>query len=155
VRAILDTNVVISGIFFGGVPQAVLEAWAEGRFELYLTPLIFDECVRTCDRLAETYPGLESNEALATLVGNGTLVADSDETAEITVDPDDDKFMACAKNCAGIVVSGDQHLLDATGWEGVEVLNPRDFLARLSAKSAQPPNDLGFCCTSKDANREA
>jgi predicted nucleic acid-binding protein len=53
VKAILDTNVVISGIFFGGVPRAVLEAWAEGRFELCLSPSIFDEYVRTCDRLAE------------------------------------------------------------------------------------------------------
>jgi putative PIN family toxin of toxin-antitoxin system len=133
VKAILDTNVVISGIFFGGVPQAVLEAWAEGRFELCLSPSIFDEYVRTCDRLAETYPGLEYLEALATLIGNGTLIADSDETARITADPDDDKFMACAKSCAAIVVSGDQHMLDASGWEGVEVLKPKDFLARLSA----------------------
>jgi predicted nucleic acid-binding protein len=94
-----------------------------GKFELCLTPSIFDEYVRTCDRL----------EALATLIGHGTLIADSDDTAETTADPDDDKFMACAKSCAAIVVSGDQHLLDASGWEGVEVLNPRDFLARLSA----------------------
>jgi putative PIN family toxin of toxin-antitoxin system len=133
VKAILDTNVVISGIFFGGVPRAVLEAWAEGRFELCLTPLIFDEYVRTCDRLAETYPGLEYLEALATLIGNGTLIADPDAMAQVTADPDDDKFMAGAKSCAAVVVSGDQHMLDASGWEGVEVLKPRDFLARLSA----------------------
>jgi len=133
VKAILDTNVVISGIFFGGVPRAVLEAWAEGRFELCLTPLIFDEYVRTSDRLAETHPGLEYLEALATLIGNGTLVGDPDAIAQITADPDDDKFMACAKTCAAVVVSGDQHMLDASGWEGVEVLKPKDFLARLRA----------------------
>jgi predicted nucleic acid-binding protein len=55
------------------------------------------------------------------------------DTAEITADPDVAKFMACAKSCAAVVVSGDQHMLDASGWEGVEVLKPRDFLARLSA----------------------
>ena len=132
-KAVLDTNVVISGIFFGGVPRAVLEAWAEGRFELCLSPLIFDEYMRTCDRLAELHPGLEYTEILATLIGNGTLLADPAEMPEVTADPDDDKFMACAKRCGAVVVSGDRHLLDASGWEGVEVLTPRDFLARLSA----------------------
>jgi len=132
VKAILDTNVVISGIFFGGVPQAVLEAWADGKFELCLSPLIFDEYLRTCDRLAESNPGLAHLEVLATLVGNGTLIPDPSEVAEVSADPDDDKFMACARSCEAIVVSGDQHLLDVSGWEGVEVLNPRDFLTRLS-----------------------
>jgi putative PIN family toxin of toxin-antitoxin system len=133
VKAILDTNVVISGIFFGGVPRAVLEAWAERKFELCLSPLIFDEYIRTCERLAETYSGLEYLEVLATLIGNGTLVPDPGEAAGITADPDDDKFMACARSCEAVVVSGDKHLLDASGWEGVEVLNPRDFLALLGA----------------------
>ena len=132
-RAVLDTNVVISGIFFGGVPRDVLKAWAEGRFEICLSPSIFDEYMRTCDRLGESHPDLEYLEVLATLIGNGTLVPDSDPVPPITADPDDDKFMACAHRCGAVVVSGDRHLIDADGWEGVEVLGPRDFLNRLSA----------------------
>jgi uncharacterized protein len=45
VKALLDTNVLISGIFFGGTPRAVLDAWAESRFELLVSPSIFDEYV--------------------------------------------------------------------------------------------------------------
>ena len=37
-RIIVDTNVVMSGIFFGGVPGRILDAWAEGRLELVLSP---------------------------------------------------------------------------------------------------------------------
>jgi len=48
VNVVLDTNVLISGIFFGGVPRAVLDAWAEERFQLLVSPLILDEHVRTC-----------------------------------------------------------------------------------------------------------
>jgi uncharacterized protein len=47
---VLDTNVLISGIFFGGPPRAVLDAWAAGRFELMVSPLIVDEYVRTWQR---------------------------------------------------------------------------------------------------------
>mgnify|MGYP003394196294 CR=1 FL=1 len=132
-RAVLDTNVVISGILFGGVPGAVLEAWAEGKFEVCLSPSIFDEYMRTCDRLGDSHSGLDYLEILTTLIGNGTLVPDSETIPTITADPDDDKFMVCAHRCGAVVVSGDQHVVDADGWEGVEVLSPRDFLTRLSA----------------------
>jgi hypothetical protein len=33
---------------FGGVPRAALDAWVGGRYELVLSPLIFDEYLRTC-----------------------------------------------------------------------------------------------------------
>lgn len=29
-RAVLDTNVVVSGLFFGGPPRDILDAWADG-----------------------------------------------------------------------------------------------------------------------------
>ena len=105
---------MISGIFFGGVPRKVLEAWTEGRFELILTPSIFDEYLATCNRLSVTHPGLEFQEILTTMVGHGTLVPDPSPAETITADPDDDKFMACAQGSGAIVVSGDKHLLDAT-----------------------------------------
>lgn len=39
---------------------------------------------------------------------------------------DDDKFLACAlASGAGIIVSGDKHLLSVTGYRGVEILRPR------------------------------
>ena len=123
----MDTNVVVSGIFFGGVPRRALELWAEGRFELVLSPAIFDEYLRTCDRLGAAHRNLEYREVLAALVGHGTLVPDDPEE-RITADADDDKFMLCARRAGAIVVSGDSDLLNAGGWENVKVLNPRDFV---------------------------
>ncbi|MDH3207716.1 MAG: putative toxin-antitoxin system toxin component, PIN family [Gemmatimonadota bacterium] len=135
-RVVLDTNVLVSGIFFAGVPGQVLEAWAEERFELVLSPAIFDEYLKTCERLAASRPGLEYHGVLTTIVGHGTLVADSEFTETITADPDDDKFMLCARAARAIVVSGDRDLLDAAGWQGVEVLKPRAFLGRLEDPAA-------------------
>jgi predicted nucleic acid-binding protein len=46
-------------------------------------------------------------------------------------DPDDDKFLACAvasgSNC---VISGDKLLLNASGFHGIEVIKPRQFVDR-------------------------
>ena len=131
-KIVLDTNVVVSGIFFGGVPRAILEAWAEGRFEWFLSPSIFDEYLRTCDRLGEAHPTLEYQGLLALVVGHASLVPDAESPEPITADPDDDKFMICAHGTGASVVSGDKHLLDASGWRGVRVLRPRALLTQLA-----------------------
>jgi putative PIN family toxin of toxin-antitoxin system len=133
VNVVLDTNVLISGIFFGGLPRAILDAWAENRFQLLVSPLILDEYVRTCERLSESHPGLESQPILASIIGHGRLVPDIDSSLSITADPDDDKFMLCARDQGAVIVSGDQHLLDTTGWEGVRVMTPQSFLEFLGS----------------------
>jgi hypothetical protein len=33
VKVVLDTNVFVSGIFFGGPPGLILEAWQDGRID--------------------------------------------------------------------------------------------------------------------------
>ncbi len=130
-KAVLDTNVLISGIFFGGPPRAVLEAWVAERYELVISPSIVDEYVQTCDRLGASHPSLECQSILAAIIGHATLVPDTPGSEPITADPDDDSFMLCAEGAGATVVSGDQHLLDANGWHGVPVPKPRDFLDSL------------------------
>ena len=105
-KVVLVTNVLISGIFFGELPRTVLDAWAEERYELLVSPLIFDEYVCTCDRLSASHPGLEYPSILASTIGHGTLVPYATSSVSITADPDDDKFMLCARVSGAIVVSG-------------------------------------------------
>lgn len=136
-NVVLDANVLISGIFFGGQPRAVLDAWAESRFELLITPSILDEYVRTCDRLSVSYQGLEYHSVSATIIGRGQLVPDATASGAITSDPDDDKFMLCARDHDAVIVSGDRHLLDSSGREGVRVMRPQDFLACLDGRDAR------------------
>ena len=132
-KVVLDTNVVVSGAFFGGPPRAVLDAWAEGRIQVVLSPSILDEYMRVCDRLRAIYPEADYQAALTELAAHGELVPDADEEREpATADRDDDKFMRCALAAGAVVVSGDRHLLDASGWRGVRVLTPAAFLTSLS-----------------------
>jgi uncharacterized protein len=132
VKVVLDTNIVVSGAFFGGAPRAVLDAWGEGRFELMISPSIVDEYVRILERIGASHPGVEYQAVLTTILGHGTLVPDRLFPDPVTADPDDDMFMLCAEGADATVVSGDKHLLDVSGWRGVEVLQPRTFLERLT-----------------------
>ena len=134
-RAVLDTNVVVSGVFFGGVPKRVLERCFDGEFECLVTPDIADEYLRTFARLGSRYPELEYGAVLGAILGQSTLVAESSPGEPITADPADDKFMLCARDQDAVVVSGDRHLLDVDGWMGVRVVTPRDFLALLDEAS--------------------
>ena len=45
--------------------------------------------------------------------------------------PDDDKFFAAAIDTrTKIIVSGDKHLLRESGYQGVSVVTPRQFVVR-------------------------
>ena len=131
-RVVLDTNVVVSAAFFGGPPRRVVDAWIEGRVEVVVSPEIFDEYLRVCERLRATYPGTDYQPLLTAILAHGLLVPDADAEQAITADADDDKFMRCALAAGAAVVSGDRHLLNADGWQGVEVVTPADFAARLA-----------------------
>ena len=129
----MDTNVIMSGILFGGVPGRLLDAWAGGRLELVLSPEILDEYRRVGADLAARYP--ERAEALTPVLAlvamNATLVDAPPLIDRVSADPDDDKFLAAAIAAdVRIVVSGDQDLLDVSGWRDIKILTPRKFVDR-------------------------
>jgi predicted nucleic acid-binding protein len=48
---------------------------------------------------------------------------------KVCVDPDDDKFIAAAlASKTKLIVSGDKHLLNVSGYAGIDVVKPGDFL---------------------------
>jgi len=128
VRVILDTNVFVSGVFFGGIPARILEAWRDSRIHPVLSAEILDEYRRVGATLGKRYPGVDLEPLLAILAVHAEVVEAPALAEPVSVDPDDDKFLACAV-AAGVtvIVSGDKHLVDESGWQGVRVLRPREF----------------------------
>ncbi len=127
-RVILDTNVIMSAIFFGGIPGRILNAYRDGKITLVLSPDILDEYRATAARLAKKFD--VEYEALLDWIA---IHSEMDQTIElpepVCTDPDDDKFIACALvSDAKNICSGDKHLLDVNGYQGIEVLKPRAFI---------------------------
>lgn len=128
-RIILDTNVVVSGVFFGGVPGRILEAWRDGRVTLVVSPAVLDEYQRVGRALADRYEGVELEPFLALVAVHADVVATEQLSEQVCPDPDDDKFLACALAAATpIVISGDSELRGVSGWQGIVVLSPRAFV---------------------------
>ena len=131
-RAVLDTNVVMSAIFFGGVPFKVLNAWHNGEFELVVSDAVMAEYREIAARMKAKFPSIEPEIWMRYIEDHATMVSAVPLATQVCEDADDDVFLACAiAACAKIVCSGDKHLLACNGWNGVEVLTPRLFCNRL------------------------
>jgi uncharacterized protein len=131
VRIVVDTNVLVSGLLFGGTPARVLAAWTDGVAMLVVSPEILDEYRRVGLELAKGRSELVTAlEALLTLIAIHAVVIDAPALpAPVSEDPDDDKFLAAALASGGkLIVSGDKHLLRVSGWSQIEVLKPRQFV---------------------------
>jgi len=132
VKVVLDTNVVVSATFFGGVPLKLLRAAKEGTVDLCVTAEIVAEYHEVLLRFFG--PGSEADVAIVLdgLLTNALVVAPVDLPSPLAADPDDDKFIACAIAAnADLIVSGDKHLLSLHGRIPIPVLPPRKALARM------------------------
>lgn len=126
-RVILDTNVIMSAIFFGGIPGKILDAYTAGKLMLILSPGILSEYQEVAERLSKKFH-VEYGEILEWIAVHSEMVSDSALPKRVSADPDDDKFIAAALlSGARIICSGDKHLLDANGYQGINILKPKSF----------------------------
>ena len=128
-RVVLDTNVLISGIFFSGPPHQILKFWHQGKLTLVISESIFDEYQRVAKELSAQFPDIELEPILALLLTESDLIQAGELPEQVCNDPDDDKFLACALvGKSKIIISGDKALLKVSGYRGIEVLQPREFV---------------------------
>jgi len=131
VKVILDTNVFVSGVFFSGPPYQILKAWRDGRIQLVASPDILDEYQRVGKILAEEFPGINLDPVLDFVIQQADIYAAIVLPEAVSADPDDDKFIACAlASGSTIIISGDKHLLNVSGYQQIEILKPRDFVVK-------------------------
>lgn len=135
-RIVLDTNVLVSGIYFRGPPFAILDGWRRRRVELMFSPAIRQEYHATATHLAARFGGVDLAPWLTMLDARATLVDAPALGEQVCTDAADDKFLACAMagRCR-TVVSGDRALLQVSGWRGITVLTPRQFVDRHLTRS--------------------
>ena len=130
-KVILDTNVIISGIFFSGPPYQILKAWKDGKMELVLSEEIYNEYKRVAKFISLKYEKIDISEILNLIAINAEFFEQIKLPRNICEDPDDVKFIACALSSnTKIIVSGDKHLLKLPGYEGIEIIKPGEFIKK-------------------------
>ena len=130
-KVILDTNVFVSGVFFSGPPHQILNAWRDGKIQLAISREILEEYWRVGEMLAEEFPSIDLRPILDLVTIEAELYHTQDLSKPVCNDPDDDKFLACAiASGSRIIVSGDKHLLKVSGFLGIEIIKPNEFIKR-------------------------
>lgn len=137
-RLVLDTNIVVSGFFWGGNPAQLLDAAQIGEIELYTSRPLLAELSRILSRrkfakvVAAT--GLTIEDLVLDYVALATVVAPAQVDPVIARDPADDAVLACALAAnADLIVSGDKHLLDLGGtYQGIRIVTPAEAVQLVS-----------------------
>ena len=133
VKVVIDTNVIVSAILFGGMPGKLIPLWKSGRIKPLVSKEIIDEYIKVL-----TYPKFGLSEAEINYILYNEILPYFDiiqiksRPKIIKVDPSDNKFIHCAKaGKAGSIITGDQHLLKLKTYQKIKIFTPIEFLTYL------------------------
>jgi len=96
IKAILDTNVVVSGVFWRGAPFEILKIWQKQRFHLVISPPILDEYRRVLDEMTKKHRLPVLGSVLTIIELHSEMVEPVTFVRPVCSDPDDDKFLEAA-----------------------------------------------------------
>jgi len=132
-RVVIDTNVVVSALLFGGVPGKLVPLWKNGDIRPLASKEIIDEYLKVL-----AYPKFQLSEEEINFVLYHEVLpyfeAVETEPGPVIIpdDPSDDKFIRSAEaGKARIIISGDDHLLALRSHRGIKILTPAQFLEHL------------------------
>jgi putative PIN family toxin of toxin-antitoxin system len=132
-RIVLDTNVLISGIFWRGVPNQILSLWRDKKLVFVVTLEILEEYSRVANELSSKHQKIDLNPLFELLTVESEFCTPVKLFKHICEDPDDEKFIECA--IAGnvkYIVTGDNDLLKINGYRHIKIVRPQVFLKEFS-----------------------
>jgi putative PIN family toxin of toxin-antitoxin system len=133
VRAVLDTNVLLSGLLWRGAPHALIEHMQTGTLTMVSSPMLLAE-------LAEVISRAKFDDILArSNTSRERSLAEMRQLAEVIVppplpqpvcrDPDDDHVLACALAAqVDLIVSGDADLLNLREYQSIRIVTAAEAL---------------------------
>jgi len=136
-RVVLDTNVVVSALLWGGQPKALLRAATDDDLLLCTSPALLDELrdvlarPHLASRLEQFHPSLD--RAMTLYAGLCLTVFPTSLPGAVAADQDDDHVVAAAiEGRADLIVSGDRHLLDLGRYEDIHIVTPAEAVRLLA-----------------------
>lgn len=128
-KLVIDTNVLISGIFWKGPPNRIVSHWLKDSFEVFISESILTEYEKVLNRMRSGLTSNEIREWIKLIISHSYVVKPLETISIIEEDPDDDKFIFCGVyGNVDYIVSGDKHLLSLSEYEGIKIVSPSRFL---------------------------
>ncbi len=128
-RVVLDTNVIISAVHFGGPPEELLLLANQGDIELFISAFILEETARVLEEklLWEKRRIRRLTDALREVA---SIIEPESGLNVVAGDDSDNRILACAVDAkADFLVTGDKrHLLPLQRYKGIRIVTPRELL---------------------------
>ncbi len=127
-QVVIDTNVWISGLIFGGNPEKIIRLFIEGQIIVVCAEELLSELRR---KITQRFPLFLPNLSLLEASIREDALFISLGTVQITAsrDIEDNKFIETAlTGQASFIVSGDKDLTDIGSFQSINILKPKEFL---------------------------
>jgi uncharacterized protein len=129
VVAVLDSNVLISAIVFGGKPRQVIRQALKGKYIPVVSPSILAEVEAVLNGPKFGFSPEQTEAVVSEIPSLARVVTPRRRVRAVPADPDDDRVLEYALEAgADFVVTGDSHLLELTEYHGVKILTSAAFL---------------------------
>ena len=126
-KIVIDTNVVISGTFFGGFPRKIVEAVVNNKVSACANESIIDEYVEIVEEMIDRKSGKLDKNILLPFI-NKLNVVKPVAKVKVSRDKEDNKFIECAIDSKAMyIVSGDNDLLDIVEYKGIQIITAKEF----------------------------
>jgi len=131
IRVVLDTNVYLSGIIFGGKPKTILTLTRRSQLKNYTSPKILLELSQKLQQKF-LWSTQDIQNVMKAISMSSTLVKPTISLSVVHEDSTDNKILECAETAkADFVITGDKHLLNLKKWKSTEIVTPSEFIVRI------------------------
>ncbi|MBI4014377.1 MAG: putative toxin-antitoxin system toxin component, PIN family [Candidatus Aenigmarchaeota archaeon] len=130
IRAVLDTNIFISSVFWKGNPYEAVKRGIEGEYRIVVSPEILDE---VAERLRNKFQFSEEGiQELVDIVLTYSHIVEPTSKFDAVRDKKDNKILECAfDGKANCVVTGDPDLLILKEFGEIKIVTAREFLEKI------------------------
>ena len=131
--AVVDTNVLISGLLKGRVTRSILVALRDQRFQLVTSPWLIEEFLRVASRpMLQPYISPRERRAIAWYLQTQAQFVIPRQRIHACRDSKDSVFLeAAVTGRADVLVTGDHDLLVLHPFRKISIITPSQFLKRL------------------------
>jgi len=131
-KIVLDTNVWISALIWGGKPVAIVEAAEQGMVDIFVSKSVIAEIsqVLSYPKIEKVYNSqLTRQQLMGQILKNVKFVEATVKLKVIKEHPADDKIIECAVSAkADYIVSGDKHLLNVLFYQKTQIVSVNEFI---------------------------
>lgn len=129
-KVVLDTNVLISAIGFGGKPRVVLLLAIEGEIKGIISRVLLAELHEV---ISKKFPKLEPQLLIIEeQIKEKFTIVQPKKSVNISRDEDDNRVLEAAlEGRCEYIITGDEDLLNLSKFKNIKIITPNEFLKEI------------------------